>query len=73
MNNYFVVDRIEGESYILEDDNGNIIDIEKCYIKEDALEGDILVKHREYYVVDKQETKKRKDAINDFTKGIWVE
>lgn len=73
MEKFFTVDRIEGNIYVLEDDNSNIIDIEACYIKMDAKEGDILKKEGEYYIVDKEKTEKRKKEMDELIKGMWVD
>ncbi|MGL4773136.1 MAG: DUF3006 domain-containing protein [Clostridium sp.] len=73
MKEYFTVDRIEEKFYVLEDENSNIIDIEKCYIKTEAFEGDILYKQNEYYYLDKEKTNQRKKEINELMKGLWVD
>lgn len=73
MDKFFTVDRIEGNIYVLEDSDSNIIDINKCYIKEEAKEGDILKKEGEYYIVDEDKTKERKKEMEELMKGMWVD
>ncbi|MGL5149128.1 MAG: DUF3006 domain-containing protein [Clostridium sp.] len=70
---HFIIDRVEDDIYVLEDEDGNINDIKKCYIKTEAVEGDVLIKKDIYFYVDKEETEKRKREIGKLMKGLWVD
>ena len=70
----FIIDRIENEIIALEKENREIIFISK----EDMInniynEGDVVKKDKGKYYVCKEETEKRKNEINNLTKGIWAE
>lgn len=69
---FFVVDRIEGESIVLESYNGEIIVIEKESINKLPNEGNVLVKDNNFFYIDEDETIKRKEKIKNITKGIWA-
>ena len=53
----FIIDRIEEESIVLEDYEGEIIVIDKDKVKSIPLEGDILVKDGDLFFVDIEETR----------------
>ena len=69
----FIVDRIEEESIVLEDYEGEIIVIDKDKVKSIPLEGDILVKDGDLFFVDIEETRKRREKIKNIMKGMWDE
>ena len=69
----FIIYRIEGESIVLEDYEGEIIVIDKEKVKSIPLEGDILVKDGDLFFVDIEETKKRREKIKNIMKGMWDE
>lgn len=73
MDEIFVVDRIEGEYIILEDSNGEILSLKKEMFKEQPSEGDCLRKENNYFIIDKNETEKRKEKILKRMKGMWAE
>lgn len=69
----FTVDRIENEFYLLETEDGNIIEVERSLIKESPLEGDILIKKDSYYYLDKDITNSRKKEIENLIEGMWAD
>lgn len=69
---FFVVDRIEGESIVLESYNGEIIVIGKEKVNKLPNEGDVLVRGNDFLYIDEDETIKRKEKIKNITKGIWA-
>ena len=71
--NNFIVDRIEGDKIVLENNNEEIIVIDKQEINTLPKEGDILVKIDKKYIIDSEATEKRKNKIRDMMKGLWVE
>lgn len=69
--NSFIVDRIEENIVVLENSNGDIINIDLRYIDEIPSEGDVLVKVDNVYKIDKVATLKRKNHISKLMKGMW--
>lgn len=73
MEEIYIVDRIEGDYIVLEDNNSNIININKNNFTEDINEGDVLIKINDKYVLDKNKTNNRKDNISKILKNLWEE
>ncbi|WP_291707653.1 DUF3006 domain-containing protein [Clostridium sp.] len=69
----YVIDRIEDGYFVLEGLEGNIFNVEKKYIADDAKEGDILYKKDDFYYIDNEATKLRKEEIDKLMKGLWEE
>lgn len=61
----FSIDRIEGETAILEDDNGSIFHINIDLLPESVNEGDCIIKNGDTYTIDTEETKKRRKLNYD--------
>lgn len=68
---YFIVDRIEGENIIIESQSGEIIIITKDDTGGIINESDVLVKEGNKFVVNYEETEKRKVNIKNLMKGMW--
>ena len=69
---HFIVDRIEGRSLVLQNRNAEIIIIDKTNVEDEVSEGDILVKiSKKRYIVNREETDKRKNKIDNLMKGMW--
>ncbi|MBY6837671.1 DUF3006 domain-containing protein [Clostridium botulinum] len=71
MGNKYIVDRIEENHVILESFNGDMIDIIRSKTKGDIKDGDILIKNGDIFIIDVEETLKRKQAINKMMKNMW--
>ena len=71
MEKYYIIDRIEGDKVVLEGFYNNMIVVDKSIIVDKVKEGDLLVKRENLYYYDKEATIKRKEVINNITKGIW--
>lgn len=71
MGNKYIVDRIEENHVILESFNGDMIDIMSSKTKGDIKDGDILIKNGDIFIIDVEETLKRKQAINKMMKNMW--
>lgn len=71
MAEYFIVDRIEGEKIIIESQSGEIIIITKDDTRGTIKESDVLVKEDNKFVVNYEETEKRKVNIKNLMKGMW--
>lgn len=67
----FIVDRIEGNIVVCEDDNLNIIEVRIDSILGDVKEGDVITADSDRYMVNKEETAKRKKQIEELMKGMW--
>ena len=67
----FVIDRIEGSFAVIELNDGTMVNIPKNKILGDFKEGDILVEDSEFFKVDSELTKKRKDEIEHMMKDMW--
>ena len=68
----FIVDRIEGRSLVLQNKNAEIIIIDRTNVDNEVNEGDVLIKiDKNKYIVSKEETKERKNKIDNLTKGMW--
>ena len=71
---HFIVDRIEGRSLVLQNRNAEIIIIDKTNVEDEVREGEILVKiSKNRYIVNREETDKRKTKIDNLMKGMWEE
>ena len=68
---FFIVDRIEGESIVLESYGGEIIVIEYKEVDKLPNEGDVLIKKKDFFFIDDEETINRKEKIKSMMKGIW--
>lgn len=73
MEEIYIVDRIEENYIVLEDNKGNIININKDEVSENINEGDVLIKIDNKYTVDKDKTNFRKENINKILKSLWEE
>lgn len=69
----YIVDRIESNYVILEIDYNNLINVKKSDIIGKVKEGDILIKKDDFYFIDEEATKLRRENINTMMKGLWEE
>ncbi|MDB2098704.1 MULTISPECIES: DUF3006 domain-containing protein [Clostridium] len=73
MKEVFTVDRIEGDYFVIETPEEDIINVEKYLVESGAKEGDCLVKKDGHFRIDIEETKKRKEEISNLMKGMWAD
>lgn len=66
-----IIDRFEGKKAVIEMYSGEIVNIERKELPAEAREGDVL-KIDKIISIDEEETKKRKNKINELTKDIWA-
>ena len=59
----YTIDRFEGEFAVLEDENRNMIDVPKALLPEEAKEGDVLILSNDLYLVDQEETMRRRQDV----------
>ena len=68
----FIVDRIEGNSIVLEDEKQGIILIDINLFDTKPSEGDVVVEIDDNsFKVNEDATKERKSNINALMKGMW--
>lgn len=71
MSESFIIDRIESGFVIAETEDETMVNIPENLIKGDFKEGDILIKKDEFFKVDSDLTKKRKEEIDHMLKNMW--
>ena len=65
------IDRFEGEIAVCEQDNGEILNIEKSRLPENAKEGDVLDIDDDMITIDHDETKQRKEQIEKLVDDLF--
>lgn len=71
MSRSFIIDRIEGSFAVTESNDGTMVNIPENKIIGEFKEGDILVEDSEFFKVDSELTKKRKEEIERMMKNMW--
>lgn len=71
MSKSFIIDRIESGFVVAETEDETMVNIPENLIKGDFKEGDILIKEDEFFKVDSDLTKKRKEEIDHMLKNMW--
>lgn len=71
MSESFTIDRIESGFVVAETEDETMVNIPENLIKGDFKEGDILIKEDEFFKVDSDLTKKRKEEIDHMLKNMW--
>ncbi|APF22339.1 MULTISPECIES: DUF3006 domain-containing protein [Clostridium] len=71
MSESFIIDRIESGFVVAETEDETMVNIPENLIKGDFKEGDILIKEDEFFKVDSDLTKKRKEEIDYMLKNMW--
>ena len=66
----YIIDRFEGEFAVLEKEDGGTIDVPKSEI-ENAKEGDVILFENGVYIIDAEETEKRKALIEEKMKKLF--
>lgn len=65
-----IIDRFEGEYAVCEDDEQQVL-IKKSEISHNAKEGDAIEKNEYGYVVNVDETQKRREKIIALQNDLW--
>lgn len=68
----YVIDRFEGDYAVCEDENKEIINIERTKIPSEAKEGDVLVQIENEICLDIDETNRRKENIQRLMDDLWI-
>lgn len=66
----YVIDRIEENFFVLENEDGKVIDVEKILIP-GGKEGDVVAFEKGEYFVLEEETQKRKAIISEKIKRVF--
>ena len=66
----YIIDRFEGEFAVLEKEEGGTFDVPKTQIK-DAKEGDVVLFDDGVYIIDAEETEKRKAMIEEKMRKLF--
>ena len=69
---FYTIDRFEGEYAVLEDDSENRIIIKKALLPKEAGESDVLEFDGESYVVNAEETEKRRQAVTELLRRMGL-
>ncbi|MED0714296.1 DUF3006 domain-containing protein [Aeribacillus sp. FSL K6-1121] len=67
----FIIDRFENDIAVCEDENGKIIEISKSQLPKNAETGDVIIQKNNRYYVDKQETSKRRQEIEELMDELF--
>ncbi len=68
----YIIDRFEEEFAVCETSELKFVNILKKDLPKDVKEGDVLEFDGKKYVLDIDETQKRKMEIDDLTKDLWL-
>jgi hypothetical protein len=66
-----IIDRFEGIYVVCEKEDGNMMNIERDKISQDAKEGDVLLVTENEITIDEKATRNRKEEIEKLTKDLW--
>ena len=68
---FYIVDRIEGSIIVVEDQDGNIVNLNKKKVNGQIKEGDSLREENKKFFIDIEKTKDREIKIEKLMKGMW--
>ena len=66
-----IVDRIEENTAVCEDEQGNMQSILLTRLPAGVKEGDCLVRKEDGYLIDRQLTQRRRQEILDLQNSLW--
>ncbi|BCI60171.1 DUF3006 domain-containing protein [Solibaculum mannosilyticum] len=66
-----IVDRIEENTAVCEDEQGNMQSIPLSQLPAGVKEGDCLVRKEDGYLIDRQLTQRRRQEILDLQNSLW--
>ncbi|MGN0453807.1 MAG: DUF3006 domain-containing protein [Ruminococcus sp.] len=67
----YIIDRFEGDTAVLEDENKEFLNVPKSILPENANEGDCLVFKDGKYIIDEETTKELKEEISDLMDELF--
>lgn len=68
----YIIDRFEGKFAVCESSDLKFVNILKKDLPENIKEGYVFLFDGKKYILDIEETKKRKKEIEDLTKDLWM-
>ena len=71
MSSNFIIDRIEGNFVVVEAEDEEMVNILKDSIVGNFKEGDVLEREGDFFKVNSELTKKRKEEIERMIKDMW--
>lgn len=66
-----VIDRFEGEVAVVEGEDRVNVEIPRHLIPKEAKEGDSIIQIDDNYIIDEDETQRRRNEIEALSKGLW--
>jgi hypothetical protein len=67
----YIIDRFEGDLAVCEAEDGKMVDIEKSRLPKNAEVGDVIIFENGHFLVDKEETDKRRKEIEDLMNELF--
>lgn len=66
----YIIDRFEGDFAVLEKEDGGTIDVKKTFL-EGASEGDVVIFENGEFIIDVQETHRRRKKIEEKMRKLF--
>ncbi|MDY3861891.1 MAG: DUF3006 domain-containing protein [Ruminococcus sp.] len=67
----YIIDRFEGDTAVLEDENKEFLNVPKSILPENSNESDCLVFKDGKYIIDEETTKELKEEISDLMDELF--
>jgi translation initiation factor 6 (eIF-6) len=67
----YIIDRFEGDLAVCEAEDGKMVEIEKSKLPENAEVGDVIILENGHFLVNKEETDKRRKEIEDLMNELF--
>ena len=67
----YIIDRFEGDTAVLEDENKEFFNVPKSILPENSNESDCLVFKDGKYIIDEETTKELKEEISDLMDELF--
>ncbi|MCI7085823.1 MAG: DUF3006 domain-containing protein [bacterium] len=67
----YIIDRFEGDTAVLEDENKEFLNVPKSILPENSNESDCLVFEDGKYIIDEETTKELKEEISDLMDELF--
>lgn len=67
----YIIDRFEGDTAVLEDENKEFLNVQKSILPENSNESDCLVFKDGKYIIDEETTKELKEEISDLMDELF--
>lgn len=71
LNLRYIIDHFEENFAVCENESGELVDIERSKLPEDAQEGDVLLFENNQYTINKSETDKLRKEIEDLMDELF--